>query len=224
MGRAASGLVGLAHPPQYPGRAGRPRLDGCADRRRFRKMLLNGGQFAHNTLRYPPPPLPTPLPRSARRGPSACLRGPLDGAFHRRLPRQRVVRHHEVHRLQPLDLVAQARRFLEFEVLGGLAHLVSQPLQMRLQVGAVQRLVDLGGDAGHVDVALVQPGQDVVDIPFHRRRRDPVRLVVGDLLFTPAVGLADRPLHAAGFPVGIHDHPAVDVARRAPDGLHEARL
>jgi hypothetical protein len=56
--------------------------------------------------------------------------------LHRLLPRQRVVVHGQVHRLQPLDLVAQAGGFLELQVLGGLAHLRPQPVQMRLQVRA----------------------------------------------------------------------------------------
>ena len=44
------------------------------------------------------------------------------------------------------------------------------------------------------------------------------------LLLAPAVGFGHRPLHAAGDPVGIEDHPPVDVARGAADGLDQAGL
>ncbi len=49
----------------------------------------------------------------------------------------------------------------------------------------------------------------------------PCFVVVGDLLFAAAVGFADRAFHAAGDAVGIHDDPAIDVARRAADGLDQ---
>ncbi len=49
-------------------------------------------------------------------------------------------------------------------------------------------------------------------------------LVVGDLDLAAAVGLAHRRLHCLGLPVGVHQHPPVDVARRPADRLHEAGL
>ena len=39
-----------------------------------------------------------------------------------------------------------------------------------------------------------------------------------------AVGFGDGAFHAAGHPVGIEDHPPVDIARRPPDRLDQRRL
>ncbi len=58
----------------------------------------------------------------------------------------------------------------------------------------------------------------------HALGRDAVLGVVGLLLLAPAVGLRHRALHRAGDAVGIEDHPAVDVARRAADGLDQRGL
>ena len=43
-------------------------------------------------------------------------------------------------------------------------------------------------------------------------------------LGAPALGLADRRLHRVGDPVGVQDRLAVEVARRAADGLDQAAL
>ena len=48
--------------------------------------------------------------------------------------------------------------------------------------------------------------------------------VVGVLLLAAAVGLGHRALHRAGDLVGVEDHPAVDVARGAADGLDQRGL
>ena len=58
----------------------------------------------------------------------------------------------------------------------------------------------------------------------HALRRDAVLGVVGDLLLAAAVGLRHGALHRAGDRVGIEDHPAVDVARGAADGLDQRGL
>ena len=52
-------------------------------------------------------------------------------------------------------------------------------------------------------------------------RRDAVRCVIGELLLAAAVGLVERALHRSGDPVGVEDHPPVDVARGAADGLDQ---
>ena len=54
--------------------------------------------------------------------------------------------------------------------------------------------------------------------------RDAVLLVVGDLDRAPAVGLVDRLGHRVGVLVGVHQHLAADVARRAADRLDQRRL
>ena len=134
---------------------------------------------------------------------------------------KRVVGHGQFHRFQPLDFVAQAGGLLELEVLGGFAHLGAQPVEMGRQIGPYHRLVDLGGHARHIGVALVEAGQNILDILFHRGRCNPMRLVMGDLLGASAVGFAQSPLHRAGDAVGIHDHAPLGVARGAPDGLDQ---
>ena len=57
-----------------------------------------------------------------------------------------------------------------------------------------------------------------------RCRRDAVRLVVGLLLLAAAVGLGHGALHRAGDVIGVENHPAVDVARGAADGLDQRGL
>ena len=52
----------------------------------------------------------------------------------------------------------------------------------------------------------------------------PLRQVVRDLLGAPALGLVDRLAHRLGHLVGVQDRLAVDVARRAADGLDQAAL
>ena len=51
-----------------------------------------------------------------------------------------------------------------------------------------------------------------------------MHLVVGHLLRAAPVRLVHRPLHRAGDPLGIEDGLAVDVARRAANGLDQRSL
>ena len=67
-------------------------------------------------------------------------------------------------------------------------------------------------------------GEDVVDVALDGLGRDAVLGVIGELLLAPAVGLGERALHRAGDPVGVEDHPALDVARGAADGLDQRGL
>src|SRR5690606_16060471 len=55
-------------------------------------------------------------------------------------------------------------------------------------------------------------------------RRDPVFLIVRELLGTAAIRLVDRALHRAGDLIGIQDRSAGDVTRSAPNGLDERVL
>ena len=65
---------------------------------------------------------------------------------------------------------------------------------------------------------------DVGDALRDRDRRDPVLLVVGELHRAAAVRLVERALDRLGLLVGVHQHLAVDVARRAADRLDQRRL
>src|SRR3974377_169212 len=73
-------------------------------------------------------------------------------------------------------------------------------------------------------VALVHAVEDVGDALAYALRRDAVHPVVFRLLLAPPVGLIDGSQHRAGYLVSIKDHPTVDVARCAADGLDQARL
>src|SRR5262249_59166759 len=81
----------------------------------------------------------------------------------------------------------------------------------------------LAGRHQHV-VALVNAVEDVGDAAPDALRRDAVLLVVLALLLAPAAGLGHGAFHRAGDRIGIEDHPAVDVARRAADGLDQRGL
>ena len=84
--------------------------------------------------------------------------------------------------------------------------------------------VDRRGHAVHVDVALIEPRQYILDVLFDRLRRDAVFLVVGDLFDAAAVGFGQRAFHAAGDAVCVHDHAAIGVPRGPPDGLDQRGL
>ena len=87
------------------------------------------------------------------------------------------------------------------------------------EVLADHGFVDLGGDADLVGVAFPQAGQDVIHVLADGFGRDAVQGVIGHLLFAAPVRFANRAFHAAGHPVGIHDHPAFGIAGSAADGL-----
>ena len=98
---------------------------------------------------------------SACAAPSARWRPPP------RRPGQRLVGELQVQQLQPLDLVAQPGRRLEFHVAGSVAHAGFQVAEGGLEVVAEEGFGVLG-DAG-VDadvVALVGAGQDALDPGF----------------------------------------------------------
>ena len=65
---------------------------------------------------------------------------------------------------------------------------------------------------------------DVRDLLAQRLRIDAVGDVVGDLLARGGAWSRRWPLHRRGDRVGVHVHLAGHVARRAADGLDQARL
>ena len=60
-----------------------------------------------------------------------------------------------------------------------------------------------------------------MDLLADRLGLDAVLAIVRHLRLSPAVGLADRARHRLGHDVGVHDHLALDVARRAADRLNQ---
>src|SRR5437016_1826748 len=90
--------------------------------------------------------------------------GPLDGLFHRGLAREGIIGDGKLGRLQPLDLIAQARRLLEFQIACGCPHAFFQFGDMDAQI--VSDRHGIAGEAGiHQDmVALVCRAQYVCDV------------------------------------------------------------
>ena len=84
---------------------------------------------------------------------------------------------------------------------------VAAPVALRL----------LGADA----LLLPAMAPALMPRPWEGAARDAMLQVIGNLLVAPPRRLANRALHAAGNPVGIHDHPAIRVARRAANGLDQ---
>src|SRR3954468_8571095 len=127
------------------------------------------------------------------------------------------------------NLVAQARRVLEAEVLCGGEHLLLELDDRLLHLGERQVLgldpLAVAAPPALRRLALgLQELRDVADPLDDRRRRDAVLLVVGDLDRAPAGRLLDGRAHRRRLLVGVHEHGALDVPRRAADRLDERRL
>ena len=93
---------------------------------------------------------------------------------------------------QLLDLVAELGRVLEPQLLGRGEHLLLERDHELLELAAIEAL-DLLAAAralGHVRRVEREELGDVGDALRDRLRRDPVLLVVGELLLAPARGLA----------------------------------
>ena len=122
------------------------------------------------------------------------------------------------------DAVAQQRRPLEVQVLGGLLHLlfqlVNQPGLILARHAADGILGALLGDSGGRPNAL----RNVLNGLFDALRRDAVLAVVVLLDGAAAVDLVHGALHAVGDDVGVHDDVPVDMARGAAHGLDERLL
>src|SRR5579872_887290 len=126
-----------------------------------------------------------------------------------------------------LDLVAQLRGVLEAQLLGGGEHLLLELDHEALELLARHPLDLLAAAAARRrDVRLLEREElrDVADALDDRLRRDAVLLVVRELLRATAVRLVERTFDRFRQLVGVHDHLAVDVARRAADRLHERGL
>src|SRR3546814_4334304 len=65
---------------------------------------------------------------------------------------------------------------------------------------------------------------DICDVALDGGGGDPVRLIIGDLLLPPPVGLGDCAFHRSGHPVAIEDHAAFHVAGRARSEEHTSEL
>src|SRR5690554_6158883 len=66
--------------------------------------------------------------------------------------------------------------------------------------------------------------KDLLHALDHTLGRNAMLLVECDLPGPPALGLADGPLHGTGDPICIEDGLAVQVTRRAADGLDRKSL
>src|SRR6266478_8252359 len=121
--------------------------------------------------------------------------------------------------LELQELIAQHRRELEIELLGGGLHLLLQHADEGVALAGIGRAADLPGtrlpysrvgDAGH------EP--DIEHRLHDGPRRDAMLDVVGKLSFAAPVHLLEGALHRAGRAIRIEDGSATEVSRRAADG------
>src|SRR5262249_18003797 len=134
------------------------------------------------------------------------------------------------------DLVPQARRLLEAEVLGGVVHLVLESLDEladvvgRHTLEIEHRRPLRGAPAGppatttRTDIvffSFARPHhlEDVDDLLADRLWVDAVRGIELQLHLPPAVRLGDGTAHRIGHLAGVHDYLSVDVAGRATHRL-----
>ena len=134
-----------------------------------------------------------------------------------------IRRQPEIGLFEAADFVAQPRRFLEFEVGSGGAHVFFEIGDDRLQILAlIVRRVALAETDRDV-ILLIDAVENVGDAAPHAFRRDAVRRVVGLLLLPPPVGLVDRCLQAVGHAVSVKDRAALDDAARRGRSSGSAR-
>src|SRR6185369_11540435 len=69
--------------------------------------------------------------------------------------------------------------------------------------------------------ALASALHDVFDGLHHATRRDAMLEVEGQLLLAPPGRLCQCALHRSCFPIGIENGAAIEIARRATDGLDQ---
>ena len=125
-----------------------------------------------------------------------------------------------------LDLVAQLGRVLEPQLLGRLEHLLLERDRELLELvarHALHLVAATAARARHVRLVEREELGDVGDALDDRERLRPVLLVVRELHVAAAVRLLERALDRLGHLVGVHQHAAVDVPRRAADRLDERR-
>src|SRR5690606_26996501 len=73
-------------------------------------------------------------------------------------------------------------------------------------------------------ITLVNRVENVADVLLDAFGRNAVGFVIGALLITATVGFSHGAFHGAGDLVGIEDNVAIDVTRRAADGLDQRRF
>src|SRR5262245_48581946 len=141
----------------------------------------------------------------------------LDG----RLTSEGIIGNRKLGRLQPLDLVADARGLLEFEIARGDPHALLELGNMGAEIVSDRhRVLGKAGIDEHM-VALIRRSQDVGDVLLDARRRNAVRAIELLLLLTAALGFRHRALHRPRNMISIQNDFAVDIARRPPDGLDQ---
>src|SRR2546423_237870 len=166
-------------------------------------------------------------PRRARRAPSDAPPAPNDALRRPGLTGQHALRpvleHLDAAELH--DLVAERGRALEFELLRGFLHLALEVLDESREL--VRRHL-AGGDRATALLVLALDLGDLLEAHAHLADRlhdagrlDAVLLVPRHLELAAALGLTDRAVHRIGPPVGVHDHSALEVPRRAADDLDE---
>src|SRR5436190_10414260 len=139
------------------------------------------------------------------------------------------------------DLVAEASRLLEAEILGRVVHLVLEcldeladvvrrdPLEIedRRTLGSPSASTPPASTDAYVVVFSLTGAhhlEDVDDLLADRLRIDPVPGVELELHLPPAVRLGDGAAHRVRDLVGVHDHLTVDVAGGATHGLDQRRV
>src|SRR6185369_10881842 len=154
----------------------------------------------------------------------ASPRLPLVGMAQRPWRDALVVRDSEVVFLQAADLVAKACSFLELEVGRGFAHPLFEVADIGFEVVPDEMRPFLIASVDDHAVAGREMGEHVMDVAPDALRRDAMLLVIGELLFAPAIGLVERAFDRARHRVGIENDAAVDVARGSPDRLDQRSL
>src|SRR3954469_21812668 len=132
------------------------------------------GATLQRRLTAPAEPRPLLLAEAALAGAGLAFAGMAERARGDAL----VVGDAEVVFLEPADLVAQPRGFLELEVGGGLAHAVLEVADIGLEIVADEVRALLVAGIHHHSVPAGNMGHDVVDVALDALGRDPVFLVV----------------------------------------------
>ena len=238
--RGEGAVAGGGDSTSHSFRARPPLTQSAANRVSPHATSVSPNRYLHRPLIPRPAASPRRRPNCAAPSPrrSACagaswparfaarpyLRSPVKAppaASTRRLARQRIVADGEFDRLQAL--ISSRRRAASSNSRLAAASLmrfsrsaiVALKLWPMIAAPAASPAVD--GDV----ILLVDRAENVLDAALDRGRRDAVRVIVGVLFVAAAVGFVHGALHRAGDTIGIEHHLAVDIARRAADGLHQ---
>src|SRR6266446_4523699 len=115
--------------------------------------------------------------------------------------------------LELQELIAQHRRQLEIELLGGGLHLLLQHVDEGLALGGVCGPPDRPCPRLR-DPRVGDPGDEtnIAHRLHDRPRRDAMLRIVRDLRFAAAVHLVQRALHRAGDAIGVENRSATEMA------------